>query len=95
MRRASRIDNNHREIVQAFRKLGCSVLPLHTIGKGVPDLLVATGGRQEGQSMLIEIKAPKGRLNALQEEFRDNWLGKWAEVRTLDDVAEAVRRLRA
>ena len=44
MRRAARVDSNHIEIVKAFRKLGCSVLSLASLGKGVPDLLVAVHG---------------------------------------------------
>ena len=56
MRRAARTDSNHLELVKAFRTLGCSVLSLAAVGKGVPDLLVSI----KGITWLVEVKMPKG-----------------------------------
>ena len=39
MRRAARVDRNHSEIVEALRRVGASVQPLHGVHDGVPDLL--------------------------------------------------------
>ena len=50
--RAAKVDKNQTEIVEAFRKLGFSVQHLHTVGGGVPDLLVGRGGI----NLLVEVK---------------------------------------
>ena len=36
MRRAAKVDANQPEIVQALRKAGCFVQPLHTVGQASP-----------------------------------------------------------
>lgn len=41
MRRAAKIDSNQPEIVRALQGVGCFVLSLAAVGKGVPDLLVS------------------------------------------------------
>ena len=89
MRRAARVDSNHIEIVKAFRKLGCSVLSLASLGKGVPDLLVAV----HGITWLVEIKAGKGKENALQTAWGASWQGSRALVRDTDDVELLVKRM--
>ena len=65
MRRNAKVDANHFEIVAAFRKLGASVLSLANLGRGVPDLLVAWCG----VTMLVEVKAPKGKETEDQLRF--------------------------
>ena len=52
MRRAAKVDANQADIVDALRSVGAKVQPLHQVGGGVPDLLVAINGR----FMLIEVK---------------------------------------
>ena len=54
--RAAKVDENQAAIVDCFRKLGFSVQCLHTVGKGVPDLLIA----KAGINYLVEVKMPKG-----------------------------------
>jgi hypothetical protein len=52
---------------------------------GFADLIVICGGRV----LFLELKAPKGRLRAEQEAFRDAVLAQgfgWALVRSLDDA---------
>lgn len=44
MRIASKVDRNQSTIVKALRQVGAEVQPLHVLGKGVPDLLVAYRG---------------------------------------------------
>jgi len=90
MRRNARIDANHNEIVQAFRKLGCSVFSLAPLGKGIPDLLVAIGG----VTWLIEIKSKKGKENDLQLEWAENWKGARAVVRDTQGVETVVKTMR-
>ena len=90
MRRNARVDNNHAEIVAEFRKLGVSVLSLANLGRGVPDLLVASSG----VSMLVEVKAPKGKENELQKEWAENWRGQIFMVRDVEGVLTVVRLLK-
>ena len=90
MRRAAKIDANQTELVEAFRRLGCSVLSLAAVGKGVPDLLVAT----RGITWLVEVKIPKGRENQKQLEFAENWQGCRAVVRDLSGVETVVKTMR-
>ena len=89
MRRAARVDSNHTEVVKVFKQLGCSVLSLASLGKGVPDLLVAT----HGITWLVEIKAGKGKENALQTAWGVSWQGSRALVRDTADVESVVKRM--
>jgi hypothetical protein len=89
MRRAARVDSNHNEIVKVFRQLGCSVLSLAALGKGVPDLLVAT----HGITWLVEIKAGKGKENALQTAWGASWQGSRALVRDVGEAESVVKRM--
>ena len=89
MRRNARIDKNHPEIVAAFRKLGCSVLSLAPLGRGIPDLLVAIGG----VTWLIEIKSKKGKENDQQLEWAENWRGARAVVRDTQGVETVIKMM--
>lgn len=82
MRRASRIDQNHAEIVKALRAVGCSVLSLAAIGRGAPDLLLG----YKGKNVLVEVKRPKGKLNDQQQAFRAAWRGDLCVVRSVDEA---------
>ena len=89
MRRAARIDANQPEIVAALRGVGASVQPLHMVGGGVPDLLVA----HRMQTYLIEIKdgskPPSARkLTQDQIQWHDDWR---APVHIVETVADALR----
>lgn len=88
MRRAARTDSNHREIAQAFRKLGFAVVSLHKVGEGVPDLLCS----REAETFLAEVKTAKGRPTEAQEAFSKDWKGRIYTVRTAADV-DAVAKL--
>jgi hypothetical protein len=88
VRRVARTDANHADIVAAFRVCGFSVLSLHQVGGGCPDLLVARAGR----SALVEVKdgsqSPSRRkLRASQEDFRAAWRGAVHVVESVSDVA--------
>jgi hypothetical protein len=85
-RRAKR-DGNHTPIVQALRAAGRSVVELHAVGGGVPDLLVGWGQRH---MLFMEVKDPKGRNRDedTQVEFRRRWHG--APVVIVHSVAEAL-----
>lgn len=74
VRRAARTDDNQAEIVAALRKIGATVQPLHTVGKGCPDLLVCF----RRKLYLMEIK--DGAKPASERRLTDDqarWIGEW------------------
>ena len=71
MRYAAKIDATQPDIVAGLRVLGASVLLLHRVGGGCPDLLVSW----HGHNVLVEVKSPGGRLNELERQFFDEWRG--------------------
>lgn len=89
--RAARTDATQVAIVAGFRKLGCLVQPLHTVGKGVPDLLCsALDDRGEHRTLfLVECKVRKGKLTPDQVEWHALWAG--APIFVVTDVSEIPR----
>lgn len=90
MRRAARIDRNQPEIVKVLRSLGATVQPLHTIGKGCPDLVIG----YRGKNFLVEVKdsmqpPSKRALTADELEWHVMWEGQVCVV----ESAEAARQL--
>lgn len=87
-----RVDSNQVEIVRALVSMQCTVVHLHTLGKGVPDILVGC----RGINVLVEIKdgrkaLSKRKLNAMQIEWHANWQGQAPVViSNLDDVCDLV-----
>ena len=77
-----KVDSNQAEIVADLRKVGATVLLLHEVGKGCPDLLVGF----QGVNHLIEIKTRNGKLNTLQQAFFDNWRGWMYVARTSEEA---------
>jgi Holliday junction resolvase len=86
MRYRARVDANHKEIVDALRDIGASVVSLAPIGKGCPDLLVGYRGR----NYLLEVKTEKGALKPLQVTFAELWRGQVVVVRSIDEAIMAV-----
>jgi hypothetical protein len=92
MRRGARVDQNQKELMDAWRELGGTVLYLHMLGGGAPDTLLGLAG----QSELVEIKTPKGELNEKQIEWRRLWRGRPPrEVRTLEELIALAEQMRA
>lgn len=90
MRIAARVDKNHGEVVKSFRDLGCSVLSLAQLGKGVPDLVVSKNGR----TCMVEVKSGRNDLNDDQRAFKEGWQGMYALVRDEAGVRTVVGVLR-
>ena len=72
--RVARVDANQAAIVGALRQAGCKVLHLHTIGRGVPDLLVC----YRGLLILVEVKdggkaASKQKLTPDEQRWHSEW----------------------
>ena len=92
--RASRVDKNQKEIVEAFRKFGCSVLMLHTVGHGCPDIAVG----KNKKTVLVEIKdgnkvKSAKELTKDEQKFHDEWQGSLFIVENLGDVIALVNGL--
>lgn len=77
-----RVDVNQPQITKKLRGLGLSVTPIHTIGKGVPDLLVGAGGL----NFLFELKESKKlKLTPAEVAWIYNWEGQVAKVTSAEE----------
>jgi len=90
MKLRARVDKNHKEIVDCFRKIGCSVLSLAAVGKGCPDLLIS----YQKQCYLVEVKDTGGKLNAMQEAWHLKWDSRVFVVKTKGDCVSLLNQLR-
>lgn len=91
MRRAAKTDANQQAIVAALRKIGATVLHLHILGQGCPDILV--GWR--GMNTLLELKdgskPPSGRkLTQDEVVWHAEWRGQVAVVETVEQAIAAI-----
>lgn len=82
-----RVDGNQKEMVEALRNLGYSVLILSNVGKGCPDLLV---GRNR-LNLLVELKDPaqppsKRRLTEDEVKFFQSWQGLVLKAETIEEI---------
>lgn len=85
MRRASKVDQNQADIVDALRRVGASVQLLHAVGAGCPDILAGYRGR----NVLLEIKdgskPPSARkLTEKQIDWHADWRGQVCVVDSVD-----------
>ncbi len=78
----SKVDLNHTEIVNAFKRFGFSVADLSRVGGGVPDLMVSRGGH----TFLVEVKSKKGKLRPNQINWHRRWKGEIKVIRSVEDV---------
>lgn len=85
-------DGNQGEIVRVLREAGCSVVSLHAVGGGVPDLLVG----RIGLTFLIEVKIvrddrkKRSPMTPAQVVWHQQWLGQVAIVTTPEEALAAV-----
>lgn len=85
-RRAARVDANQAEIVALFRRLGWSVLIVSQL-KNCCDIFVAKHGRTIAVEIKDGLKPPSQRkLSEGEQKFKDEWLGEWMLVESIDDV---------
>jgi hypothetical protein len=80
---AKQVDGNQTAVVAALRAAGASVLHLHEIGRGAPDLLVGIAG----VDALVEVKdgakaASARKLNEDQVAWHREWRGRTVTVIT-------------
>ncbi len=90
MRRAAAVDANQRSIVSALRKAGCSVLLLHRIGQGCPDVLAG----KDNCNVLLEIKSERGTLTPAEVAWLRDWRGQAAVCYTVEDALRAIGAMR-
>lgn len=83
---AAATDANQKEIAKVLRAAGCSVVSLHRVGDGVPDLLVGRCGR----NFLLEVKVDGRGLNDRQKDWHRAWGGQRAVVTTPEGALYAV-----
>lgn len=91
--RAAKVDANQKKIVEALRKIGCTVQSLASVGRGVPDLLVANAS---GDLFLMEIKdgnkpPSERKLTADQVKWHSAWKSKVHIVLDIDQAIGIVR----
>lgn len=89
--RAKKIDANQPRIVKQLKALHVSVLHLHMVGKGCPDLLLGF----RGKCFLVELKDPsqppsKRKLTPDEQEFLDSWRGQASVCETLEEILEVI-----
>jgi hypothetical protein len=88
---AARIDSNQPAIVNALRAVGATVQPIHTVGKGCPDLLCA----RHGQVYVLEVKdgrlpPSKRRLTPDEQAWHDMWDGPVYIVGSVEEALAAI-----
>jgi len=87
VRRRASVDKNQSPIVKALREIGATVVTLHIVGKGCPDLLVGFRMR----TYLMEIKCKGGRLTEDQRFFHHDWRGN--PILTVHSIEEALEEV--
>ncbi len=91
----SRVDGNQKLMVELFRKMGASVLQLHSVGKGCPDLLIS----YNTHNVLIELKdgskCPSQRqLTELERDFFNSWNGQVCLISTEEEAMSLICHMR-
>jgi len=89
--KAKRVDSNQKQIVTHLRQLGITVLHLHTVGKGCPDILLG----YKNQNFLVELKdgnksASKKKLTEDEREFFLEWKGQVNKCESLEDILKII-----
>jgi hypothetical protein len=93
MARKKRVDANQAEIVKKLREKGLTVLHLHTVGDGAPDICVGCFGL----NFLFEIKDPEKfpsqrKLTDDEKKFFDSWMGQVNKVETVEEIIEVINK---
>ena len=91
MRHRAKTDANHSQVVDALRRIGCSVRSTAALGRGFPDLAVG----YRGMNFLLEVKdgskPPSARkLTEDEQKFLLEWRGHYAVVESANDAIAIV-----
>ena len=86
---AKKVDKNQKDVVKALRDYGAQVFLLHTVGGGIPDLLVCYAD----QTILMEVKdGDDKKLTPQQITLFANWMG--GPLHRVNSVQEAIEVLK-
>ena len=86
---AKKVDKNQKDVVKALRDYGASVFLLHTVGGGIPDLMVCYAD----QTILIEVKdGADKKLTPQQITLFANWMG--GPLHRVNSVQESIEVLK-
>jgi Holliday junction resolvase len=84
-----KVDKNQKDVVKALRDYGADVFLLHTVGGGIPDLLVC----YEEQTILIEVKDGEDKkLTPQQVTLFESWKG--GPLHRVNSVQNAIEVLK-
>lgn len=92
---ARRVDANQAAVVEAFRAAGASVLHLHAVGDGCPDLLIGLAGVDVQVEVKDGRKVPSARkLTPAEARHHATWRGRpIAVVESAQDALALVSRV--
>ena len=93
---ARKKDDNHDEIVDEFKRLGCGVKDVHNLPDFV-DIIIC----YKSATVMVEIKdgakpASARKLTSGEKKFSDDWIakgGKWACIETIEQANELVKSI--
>jgi hypothetical protein len=84
-----KVDKNQKDVVKALRDYGADVFLLHTVGGGIPDLMVC----YNDETILIEVKDGADKKLTPQQIFLfAGWKG--GPLHRVNSVQEAVEVLK-
>jgi len=84
-----KVDKNQKDVVKALRDYGADVFLLHTVGGGIPDLMVCYAD----QTILMEVKdGADKKLTPQQITLFANWKG--GPLHRVNNVEEAISVLK-
>lgn len=84
-----KVDKNQKDVVKALRDYGADVFLLHTVGGGIPDLLVC----YNDQTILMEVKdGADKKLTPQQITLFANWKG--GPLHRVNSVQESLEVLK-
>jgi Holliday junction resolvase len=84
-----KVDKNQKDVVKALRDYGADVFLLHTVGGGIPDLMVCYAE----QTILMEVKdGADKKLTPQQITLFANWKGGY--LYRVNSVQEAIEVLK-
>jgi hypothetical protein len=84
-----KVDKNQKDVVKALRDYGADVFLLHTVGGGIPDLMVC----YEDNTILMEVKDGEDKkLTPQQITLFAGWKG--GPLHRVNSVQEAIEVLK-
>ncbi len=92
--RIRKVDANQKKIMQLCRRIpGLSVATIHTVGNGLPDLILGFCGK----NYLVELKdgakmKSQKKLTKDEVEFHEEWNGQICVCESIDDILKLINQ---